>query len=96
MPGFVASVQSNVIVPIGLTHLYYICFLSGFVISASVYCFLHFLFPAQACSDFVESSPAAAILMAKYEQTWDGFNGGALSEDVDKSARTGTREISFD
>ncbi|KAJ5298328.1 uncharacterized protein N7443_006448 [Penicillium atrosanguineum] len=71
LPGFVAYVSSGVTVPIGLTHLYYICFLSGLVISASVYCGLHYVFPVAAIKDFVENSPPAKVLMREYQERWD-------------------------
>jgi NCS1 family nucleobase:cation symporter-1 len=95
IPGFVASVQPCVTVPIGLTHLYYICFLSGSSISATVYRLLHFLFPAQAPKNFVESSPQPASLMVEYEQTWDNESSEVFSEDVDKNARVGAREVDY-
>lgn len=77
MPGFVASVQTDVSIPIGLTHLYYICFLVGFAISASVYCLLHFVFPARMSEEFVKDGASAAFLMQEYRDRWEvsGING---------------------
>jgi len=93
MPGFVASVQPSVVVQIGFTHLYYICFLSGFAISTAVYSTLHFLFPAQASKNFVENSPFPENLMTDYEQRWDSESGDIWSEDANKHARVGAREV---
>jgi NCS1 family nucleobase:cation symporter-1 len=52
-------------------HLYYICFLVGFAISAFVYCGLHFVFPATAVGKFVRSAPSPSILMAESREKWD-------------------------
>ena len=71
LPGFVAYVNTSVQIPIGLTHLYYICFLSGMSISAAVYCMLHFLFPVPAVESFVTMAPPAATLMLEYRERWD-------------------------
>lgn len=71
LPGFVAYVNSSIHVPLGLTHLYYICFLSGFVISATVYCTLHFLFPVPAVEHFVKNAPSPGLLMDEYRDRWD-------------------------
>ncbi|CZR69975.1 related to uracil permease [Phialocephala subalpina] len=94
MPGFVASVQPSVTVPIGLTHLYYICFLAGFSISASVYCGLHFIFPAEGLNRFVASSPPARALMAEYQDRWDGETSEVVS-DFGKDTRVVDREVNF-
>ncbi|KAL1968643.1 hypothetical protein VTN77DRAFT_1469 [Rasamsonia byssochlamydoides] len=71
LPGFVAYVNPRITVPVGLMHLYYICFLVGLTISASVYCVLHFLFPAPAVNDFVRTAPSPSILMAESREKWD-------------------------
>jgi NCS1 family nucleobase:cation symporter-1 len=94
MPGFVASVQPSVTVPIGLTHLYYICFLAGFAMSSSIYCLLHFVFPAHALNEFVSSSPPSKSLMVEYQERWDGESSEIVS-DVDKDARVVDRELDF-
>lgn len=80
LPGFVAYVSPGINVPIGLTRLYYICFLSGLAISAAVYCVLHLLFPAGAVQDFVETAPPAASLMREYRERWD--HGEVETENV--------------
>jgi NCS1 family nucleobase:cation symporter-1 len=94
MPGFVAAVQPSITVPIGLTHLYYICFLAGFAISASIYCSLHFIFPARELKQFVENSPSAKELMVEYQERWDGESSEFVS-DVDKNAQVLDREVNF-
>lgn len=80
MPGFVASVQPSVTVPIGLTHLYYICFLAGFAISAGLYCALHFVFPDRASQAFVRNAPEARVLMREYQDRWDGVEEEVVVE----------------
>ncbi|KAF8851032.1 NCS1 nucleoside transporter family protein [Acephala macrosclerotiorum] len=94
MPGFVDSVQLLVKIPIGLTHLYYICFLTGFAISANVHCALHIIFPAEGLNHFVASSPPGRALMAEYQDRWDGETSEAVS-DFDKDARVVDREVNF-
>lgn len=81
MPGFVAAVQTSITVPIGLTHLYYICFLSGFAISAGVYCFLHFVFPAKMSQGFVKDGSSPAYLQRDYQERWDGVGTETLDFD---------------
>jgi NCS1 family nucleobase:cation symporter-1 len=41
------------------------------VISASVYCGLHYVFPVPAIKDFVENAPPAKVLMREYQERWD-------------------------
>jgi NCS1 family nucleobase:cation symporter-1 len=86
MPGFVASVQPSVTVPIGIIHLYYICFLVGFVISASLYCFLHFIFPAKSLQEFVKNGSTPASLMSQYQDRWDGDGIGRENIGFDDKA----------
>jgi NCS1 family nucleobase:cation symporter-1 len=45
--------------------------LSGLVISAFVYCGLHYIFPVAAIRDFVENAPPAKVLMREYQERWD-------------------------
>jgi NCS1 family nucleobase:cation symporter-1 len=75
MPGFISAVSPSITVPLGFTHLYYICFLSGFTISAAVYSSLHTLFPARAVQAFVKHAPEPKVLMRMYQQKWDGVEG---------------------
>jgi NCS1 family nucleobase:cation symporter-1 len=62
-------------VPIGLTHLFYICFLSGITISATVFIALHYFFPASSVREFVQSAPPPAVLMTEYREQWDTQGG---------------------
>ncbi|KAI9730557.1 MAG: hypothetical protein M1834_005798 [Cirrosporium novae-zelandiae] len=71
LPGFVASVNTNIHVPIGLTHLYDICFLSGFAISAAVYWALHMVIPASRVDEFVRTAPSPKELQLKYQEEID-------------------------
>lgn len=66
-----AYVNPEIKVPIGLTRLYYICFLSGLAISATVYCVLHWIFPVVAVQYFVGTGPSADVLMREYRDRWD-------------------------
>lgn len=76
LPGFVASVNTSVTVPIGLTHLYYICFLTGFIISAAVFCILHWVFPVPEVQRFVESAGSVQVFVREYREEWDGSAEG--------------------
>jgi nucleobase:cation symporter-1, NCS1 family len=70
-PGFLASVSPGITVPIGFTHLYYLCFLTGSSISAVVLTLLHYIFPAHALQSFVTESPSPKEVMAIYQDRWD-------------------------
>ncbi|EYE96758.1 nucleobase cation symporter-1 family protein [Aspergillus ruber CBS 135680] len=72
LPGFIASVNTSFTVPVGLTHLYYICFLTGFTISAAVYCILHYVFPVSEAQRFVDSAGPVKVLIRAYREEWDG------------------------
>lgn len=85
LPGFVGYVNPTVKVPLGLTHLYYICFLVGLSISATVYCALHYIFPVKAIRDFVECAPPAETLMLEYRERWD--RGDNVGTDVIETAK---------
>lgn len=71
LPGFIAYVNPDISVPIGLTHLYYICFLTGMSISAAVFVALHYLVPDKRLQAFVNSAPPARQLMAEYRELYD-------------------------
>ncbi|PWY96125.1 allantoin permease [Aspergillus sclerotioniger CBS 115572] len=71
LPGFVAYVNPSIHMPVGLTHLYYICFLSGAFISGMVYVILHYVFPDRRLQEFVASAPAARVLMEEYRERLD-------------------------
>lgn len=71
LPGFIAYVSPSITVPIGLTHLYYICFLTGMSISAAVYVALHYAVPDRRLQAFVNSAPPARQLMDEYRELYD-------------------------
>lgn len=98
MPGFIASVQRSLSVPLGFTHLYYICFLSGFFISAVVYTVLHYIFPAKAVQQWVKSSASPAVLMREYRDQWDGevvdgIGGDAIETKAGKTVKVADEEV---
>ncbi|KAF5862938.1 hypothetical protein ETB97_010979 [Aspergillus alliaceus] len=72
LPGFVAHVDPDITVPVGLTRIYYICFITGMVISATVYTALHFIFPEAEVKSFVDTAPSPGTLMCEYRARWDG------------------------
>jgi NCS1 family nucleobase:cation symporter-1 len=92
MPGFVASIDTSLTVPIRLTHLYYICFLAGFAISATIFCILHWVFPAKDVVNFVASISSPKLLMAEYQDQWD-VGDSEITEDVSKNAYVVDREV---
>jgi nucleobase:cation symporter-1, NCS1 family len=67
-------VNPNVPVPIGLTRLYYICFLTGISISAAVFLALHYAIPDKLLQDFVNSAPPAQQLMAEYRESYENLD----------------------
>ena len=89
LPGFVATVNASVTVPMGLLHLYDICFLVGFAICSSLYCFLHYVFPARKVQDFVTNAPAARVLMRIHREDTDARALGNYEArpEVDEDAR---------
>lgn len=95
MPGFVAAVQPSVIVPIGLTHQYYMCFLAGFAISSAVFCLLHAVFPAHEVREFVARSPPPRFVMADCQDRWDGETSEDVESDVNKVGNVTNRELQF-
>ena len=92
MPGFVTAVQPSVIVPVGLTHLYYICLMYGFATGASIYCLLHFIFPAVASKQFVADATSPRELMKGYQDRWNGQTV-ASARDTDKNRVVVSREV---
>ncbi|KAE8137160.1 permease for cytosine/purines, uracil, thiamine, allantoin-domain-containing protein [Aspergillus pseudotamarii] len=71
LPGFVAHVDPGVVIPLGFTRIYYVCFLTGTAISAAVYTALHYIFPTPEVRTFVEKAPSPAVLMQEYRSRWD-------------------------
>ncbi|PTB50692.1 hypothetical protein M431DRAFT_94416 [Trichoderma harzianum CBS 226.95] len=71
LPGFIAAVNLSVSLPAGMTELYYINYLYGFVSSAVVYSVLHWIFPAKAVDDFVRTAPTAREVQQYYTDRWE-------------------------
>ncbi|KAE8400626.1 allantoin permease [Aspergillus pseudonomiae] len=71
LPGFVAHVDPTVAIPMGLTRIYYLCFLTGTAISAAVFTALHYIFPTPEVRRFVEKAPSPGLLMPEYRLRWD-------------------------
>ena len=71
MPGFIAAVNLSVHVPVGFTHLYSICFLSGFAISSTVFVALHHFLPARNMQDWVHSGQTSREVIDYYRETCD-------------------------
>ncbi|KAK2858514.1 hypothetical protein FQN49_004657 [Arthroderma sp. PD_2] len=71
LPGFIASVNTNVHVPIGFTRIYQLCFLVGFGISASVYCGLHIVIPDARLQEFVSTAASSDVLVREYRDNCD-------------------------
>ena len=58
LPGFIAAVNLSVVLPSGMTELFYLNYLYGFLSSAGVYVLLHWLFPARNVDRFIRTSPS--------------------------------------
>ena len=71
MPGFISAVNTSVVVPRGFTRIYYINFLTGFLIASIVFTILHWVFPAQGVRGFVESQVSKHDTMLYYRNEWD-------------------------
>ncbi|KAB8210767.1 permease for cytosine/purines, uracil, thiamine, allantoin-domain-containing protein [Aspergillus parasiticus] len=82
LPGFMAHVDPSVAVPVGLTRIYYICFLTGTAISAGVYTALHYIFPTPEVRAFVEEAPSPGILLQEYRLRWDRGSVNEIVEQV--------------
>ncbi|RYP71977.1 hypothetical protein DL770_008039 [Monosporascus sp. CRB-9-2] len=71
VPGFVAAVNASVQITDGMTELYYMSYIYGFLSSGVVYAALHWAFPADACSAFLRDAPSAEEVRRKYLDKWD-------------------------
>ncbi|KAI1205191.1 NCS1 nucleoside transporter family protein [Annulohypoxylon truncatum] len=71
LPGFIAAVNTSVIVPDGLTQLYYMSYLYGFLASFFAYALLHRIFPDASLDSFVNSGGSARQMMAVSREKWD-------------------------
>ncbi|KAM0261428.1 hypothetical protein ACHAQJ_002281 [Trichoderma viride] len=71
LPGFIAAVNLSVPLPAGMTELYFLNYLYGFVSSAVVYALLHRIFPAKEVDDFVRNAPSAKEVQRHYTDRWE-------------------------
>ncbi|EFQ99464.1 uridine permease [Nannizzia gypsea CBS 118893] len=71
LPGFIATVNMDVHVPIGFTRIYQLCFLVGFLISAFVYSGLHLLVPDKKLQQYVSTAASPAELIRDYRDSLD-------------------------
>ncbi|KAI1441916.1 NCS1 nucleoside transporter family protein [Annulohypoxylon stygium] len=71
LPGFIAAVNTSVIVPDGLTQLYYMSYLYGFASSFFAYALLHKVFPDIPLNSFVNGGGTAEQMMAISREKWD-------------------------
>ncbi|KAL7936487.1 permease for cytosine/purines, uracil, thiamine, allantoin domain-containing protein [Trichoderma chlorosporum] len=71
LPGFIAAVNLSVSMPAGMTELYYINYLYGFLSSAIVYSLLHWIFPATAVDEYVKAAPSAKEVQRYYTDRWE-------------------------
>lgn len=71
LPGFIGAVNGSVMLPEGMTKLFYLNYLYGFLSSAGVYILLHWIFPARNVDRFVRTSPSAAEVQQFYSDRWE-------------------------
>ncbi|PTB65679.1 hypothetical protein BBK36DRAFT_1169381 [Trichoderma citrinoviride] len=70
-PGFIAAVNLSVVLPSGMTELFYLNYLYGFLSSAGVYVLLHWLFPARNVDRFIRTSPSPREVQQFYADRWE-------------------------
>ncbi|KAL3437841.1 permease for cytosine/purines, uracil, thiamine, allantoin-domain-containing protein [Aspergillus tetrazonus] len=75
MPGFVAAVNTSITVSDAATELYYINYLYGFLVSAAVHAFLHWLIPDWKLHAFVTDNTPASEIQELSNARWDIFDG---------------------
>ncbi|KAH8655434.1 NCS1 nucleoside transporter family protein [Xylariales sp. PMI_506] len=88
LPGFIAAVNTNVTVPAGVTELYYLNYLYGFLSSALVYIVLHTAFPAPTLDAFVKDNMTPEQTMNYYRQKWEDMDDSdrhVIDEDIGKT-----------
>ncbi|KAK5996885.1 Uridine permease [Cladobotryum mycophilum] len=71
LPGFIAAVNTSVKVPDGVTELYYLNYLYGFLSSALVYAVLHWIFPSKDVDAFVRDPRSAQEVQQWYQERWE-------------------------
>ncbi|KAK6451528.1 hypothetical protein FP744_10007779 [Trichoderma asperellum] len=90
LPGFIAAINTSVSLPAGMTELYFLNYLYGFISSAVVYSLLHLIFPAKHVDDFVKNAPSAKEVQRHYTDRWevDLSQAGQILSDDDGSGIT--------
>lgn len=71
MPGFVAAVNSSVVLPDSVQELYLTNYLYGFFSSGIIFAALHFVFPAREVDAFVKNELSAVEVQRYYSERWD-------------------------
>lgn len=71
MPGFISAVNPSVVVPRGCTRIYYINFLTGFLIASVLFVLLHRVFPARGVDSFVGSPVTRYNNILHFRNKWD-------------------------
>jgi nucleobase:cation symporter-1, NCS1 family len=71
LPGFIAAVNTSVMVADGATELYYINYLFGFLVSGLVFIVLHKVFPSQQLDAFVRQTESPEDTVVWFQQKWD-------------------------
>ncbi|KAL6887354.1 permease for cytosine/purines, uracil, thiamine, allantoin domain-containing protein [Trichoderma longibrachiatum] len=71
LPGFIGAVNGSVVLPEGMTKLFYLNYLYGFLSSAGVYILLHWIFPARNVDRFVRTSPSPGEVQQFYSDRWE-------------------------
>ncbi|KAK1246026.1 hypothetical protein MKX07_005095 [Trichoderma sp. CBMAI-0711] len=71
LPGFIGAVNRSVMLPEGMTKLFYLNYLYGFLSSAGVYILLHWSFPATNVDRFVRTSPSPGEVQQFYSDRWE-------------------------
>lgn len=84
LPGFVAALNTSIIVSEGAVEIYYMNYLYGFLSSALVYFLLHWAVPDKKMDNFVKSSVSAHELQQLYDDRWQ-VTIGQTPEKFDES-----------
>lgn len=86
LPGFIAAVNTSVIVSDGVTEIYYLSYLYGFCASGLVFILLHRIFPAPGVDAFVKNGMSSAATRMLYREKWDNihYEDGGVIDGVGK------------
>ena len=71
LPGFIAAVNLSISIPDGVTELYYLNYVYGFMASAFAYALLHRLVSDQKLDAFVQENTSAKEVQDLYHGRWD-------------------------